>query len=101
MKLISFCPQQNVYLICCLQTNYITKFLVNCFLISVNSLCWKNKQESSSYSHKLGSTAWHKSLTQIKMSRGPKIETCGTPHKIFVNFETRFATSTVKRRSAK
>ena len=29
-------------------------------------------------------------------SRGPKIEPCGTPHEIFANFETRFATYTVK-----
>ena len=55
----------------------------------------------SAYKYRSHSTACLISLTKIRNSRGPKTEPCGTPHEIFANFETRFATSTVKWHSAR
>ena len=63
---------------------------VNCCFISVPSLFWKSKHESSAYRYKLNSAAQLISLRWITSISESKIEACGTPHEIFAYFEAQF-----------
>ena len=75
------------------------RLLCGCVSVSLTCLCWKIRQEF--YSKRSDDTASFISLTYIRKSKGPRIDSWGTPHEIFEMLEYLFLILTKNARSVK
>ena len=60
----------------------LVKSPFNVFLISLTIFPWETKQESSAYRNIFNFRAWGMSLTSLRNSKCPRMDTCGTTHVI-------------------
>ena len=91
MDLVLSSPKLMLSLLSRNYSRSLLKSLFKCFLISVTRLCWKIRQESSSYSNRSEDTACLISLTYIRKSKGPRIDPWGTSHEYFEMLEYLFS----------
>ena len=63
----------------------------NCFSISITSIPWKERQESSAYTNKFDLTAWGMPFTYMRNIKDPRLDPCGTLRVILEGSEQQFS----------
>ena len=66
--------------------------------MSLTFLLWKTRPVSSAYQNRLRLTAIGISLAYIKNNKGPRVDSCGSPHDMLETSEKEFSKFTVNLR---
>ena len=87
VNLLASLPKWILRLLSTNHSQMLVRSPFNFFSISLTYFPWKTRQESSAQRNIFDFIAWGTPLTSMRKSKGPKMETCGTTHVIFEEFD--------------